>query len=95
MLLGVQLTVFEKWFDDGLVPTRRQPIIWTNDGLVYRRKYASLGRSELTTTTTTTKAAQYHLEYIVLPRIRKCDGGKEFYHFVDCGHVEAFTQNSF
>ena len=29
--------------DNGLVPNRRQAIIWTNDCLVYRRTYASLG----------------------------------------------------
>ena len=28
--------------DSALVPTRRQAIIWTNNGLVYRRIYASL-----------------------------------------------------
>ena len=33
--------------DDGLVPTRRQAIIWTNDGTCYQRIYASLGLKEL------------------------------------------------
>ena len=30
------------------MPTRRQAIIWTNDGIVYWRIYASLGLNELT-----------------------------------------------
>ena len=34
--------------DNGLAPTRRQSIIWTNDGLVYWRIYASLGLNDLT-----------------------------------------------
>ena len=29
--------------DNGSAPTRRQAIIWTNAGLVYRCTYASLG----------------------------------------------------
>ena len=33
--------------DIGLVPNRWQAIIWTNDGLVYWRIYASLGLNEL------------------------------------------------
>ena len=33
--------------DDGLAPTRRQAIIWTNDGQVWWRIYASLGLNEL------------------------------------------------
>ena len=33
--------------DNGLAPTRRQAIIWTNDGLGHRRIYASLGLNEL------------------------------------------------
>ena len=33
--------------DNGLAPTRRQAIIWTNGGLVYWRIYASLGLNEL------------------------------------------------
>ena len=35
--------------DNGLVPIRRQAIIWTNYGLVYWRIYASLGLNELKT----------------------------------------------
>ena len=34
--------------DDGLAPSRRQAIIWTNDGIVYWRIYTSLGLNELT-----------------------------------------------
>ena len=34
--------------DNGLAPTRRQAVIWTNDGLVYWRIYASLGLNDLT-----------------------------------------------
>ena len=34
--------------DKGLVPKRRQAIIWTRGGLVYWRIYASLGLNELT-----------------------------------------------
>ena len=30
--------------DNGLAPTRRQAVTWTNDGLVYWRIYASLGQ---------------------------------------------------
>ena len=33
--------------DNGLAGTRRQAIIWTNDGLGYWRIYASLGLNEL------------------------------------------------
>ena len=33
--------------DNGLVPNRRQAIIWTNDGIVYRRIYASLDLIDL------------------------------------------------
>ena len=29
--------------DNGLVPDRQQAIIWTKEGLVHRRIYASLG----------------------------------------------------
>ena len=35
--------------DNGLVPNRRQALIWINGSLVYRRIYASLGLNELTT----------------------------------------------
>ena len=34
--------------DNGLVPNRRQAIIWTNDGQFYRRIYASRSLNELT-----------------------------------------------
>ena len=34
--------------DNGLAPTRRQIIIWTNDGIVYWNIYASLGPNVLT-----------------------------------------------
>ena len=33
--------------DNGMAPTRRQAIIWTNDGLGCWRIYASLSLSEL------------------------------------------------
>ena len=33
--------------DNGLAPTRRQDIIWTNADLVYLRMYASLRGDEL------------------------------------------------
>ena len=33
--------------DNGLVPNRRQAIIWTNDCLVYWRIYASLGLNDI------------------------------------------------
>ena len=33
--------------DNGLAPTRRQAIMWTNDGQVWWRIYASLGPNEL------------------------------------------------
>ena len=34
-------------WDNGLAPSRRQAIIWTNDALVYRHIYVSLGLNEL------------------------------------------------
>ena len=34
--------------DNGLAPNRRKAIIWTNNGLVYWRIYASLGLNEFT-----------------------------------------------
>ena len=34
--------------DNGLAPSRRNAIIWTHDGIVYRRIYASLDLHELT-----------------------------------------------
>ena len=36
---------------NGLAPTRRQAIIWTNDGLVWWCIYASLGLNELSSQT--------------------------------------------
>ena len=33
--------------DDGLAPNRRQTLTWTNDGMCFRRIYASLGLNEL------------------------------------------------
>ena len=33
--------------DDGLSPARRQPNIWTNDGIGWWRIFASLGLNEL------------------------------------------------
>ena len=48
LFLGVKSTIYQHWFrDNGLAPTRRQAIIWTNDGLEYRCIYASLGLNEL------------------------------------------------
>ena len=47
----VQLAVFQH-SDNGLVPVERQDIIWTNDGPVYWRIYASLGLNELNLTVT-------------------------------------------
>ena len=35
---------------NGLAPNRRQAIIWTNNGQVYWRRYASLGYNELNST---------------------------------------------
>ena len=43
LFLRVQLTIFSIVSDNGLVPTRQQAIIWTNDGLDYQRIYVSLG----------------------------------------------------
>ena len=34
--------------DNGFSPNRREAIIWTNDGIVHWRIYASLGLNELT-----------------------------------------------
>ena len=47
LFLGVQSTLFRQCIDNGLAPVRRQAIIWTNDGLVYWHKHASLGLNEL------------------------------------------------
>ena len=50
------IEIYSQWFieqnasiglDNGLVPNRRQAIIWTNDCLVYWRIYASLEFSGL------------------------------------------------
>ena len=43
----VQLPIFQQYADDDMAPSRRQVIIWTNDGLVNWRIYASLGLNEL------------------------------------------------
>ena len=46
----VQLTISQApsiVSDNGLAPNRRQAIIWSNDGLISRRIYASLGLNEL------------------------------------------------
>ena len=37
--------------DNGLAPKRQQAIIWTNDGLIYLRIYASLGLIEINSLT--------------------------------------------
>ena len=47
LFLRFKLTIFQHWFSNGLAPTRRQPIVWTNVGIVYWRLYASLGPDEL------------------------------------------------
>ena len=47
LFLRVQLTIFCIGSDYGLAPPRCQAIIWTNDGLVYWRIYASLSLDEL------------------------------------------------
>ena len=42
---GVQLTIFQHWFRNGLAPARRQAIIWADDGLftdTYMRHSASM-----------------------------------------------------
>ena len=44
MFLGVQLIICS---DNGLAPSRRQVIIWTNADPVHRRIYAALGGDEL------------------------------------------------
>ena len=49
LFLRVQLTIFHNFSDNGLAPTRRPAIIWNNDGIVYRRIYASLCLNELRT----------------------------------------------
>ena len=47
LFLEVKLTIFSTGSDNGLAPTRRQAIIWTNDSLDHRCTYASLGLNEL------------------------------------------------
>ena len=46
MFLGVQLTSIG--LDNGLVPNRRQAIIWTSADTIHWRMYAALGGDELT-----------------------------------------------
>ena len=48
LFLGVQLIIFQLGSDNGLSPTRRQAIIWTNDGLGYRHINVLHGLNELT-----------------------------------------------
>ena len=53
LFLRVQLMIFRYSsidVDNGLTPSRRQAVIWTNDGSLYRRMYASLGLNELNIT---------------------------------------------
>ena len=45
MFARVQLTIIRHWYN-ALAPNRRQAIIWTNDGLVWWRIYASLSLNE-------------------------------------------------
>ena len=45
LFLRVQLVIIGS--DNGLAPSRRQAIIWTNDGLIYWHKYASVSLNEL------------------------------------------------
>ena len=45
LFLRVQLTIFQHWFRQCLAPTRRQAIIWTNDGYItvaFMRQPASM-----------------------------------------------------
>ena len=47
LFLRFQLTIFQHCSDNGLVPTRRQAVIWTNDGkltvvYMYMRHFASV-----------------------------------------------------
>ena len=44
----ISITTSQHWFRNGLVPKRWQAIIWSNDGIVYWRIYASLSHNELT-----------------------------------------------
>ena len=67
LLPRVQLTIFQHWFrsDNGLAPSRRQAIIWINDGSVYRRIYASLGLNELTCTVIN-KSSQHNPKHVIM-----------------------------
>ena len=47
MFLRVQLTITQHWLDNGLVPSRRQAIIWTNNEPIHWRIYAALVGEEL------------------------------------------------
>ena len=48
--------------DNGLAPNRRQAIIWTNDGLIWWRIYASLGLNELVLISITTSVADVQIQ---------------------------------
>ena len=49
LFTSVQLTPIHYWISDNiLASTRRQTIIWTNDGIVYWRIYALLDPNEVT-----------------------------------------------
>ena len=43
LFLSFELTISQHCSDNGMTPTRRQAIIWTNDGIVYWCIYVSLG----------------------------------------------------
>ena len=43
----VQLATFQLGSDNGLAPTRRQAIIWTNTDPIHWRIYAALGGDEI------------------------------------------------
>ena len=59
-------------------PTRRQAIIWTNDGLGYRRIYASLGLNELMKINEWVLAESYWLKCIL--------EATRTWHYVQWGH---------
>ena len=44
---GVQLTEKKVGLNNDLTPNKPQAVIWTNDGLIYRRIYAALRLNEL------------------------------------------------
>ena len=48
LFLRFELIIFSNGSDNCLAPSRRQAIIWTNDGIVYWRIFTSLGLNELT-----------------------------------------------